>query len=325
MLKRILFGIMSADIRKRHFLRLTFQNQKLLSDWGNTVRVLFVVGNNTYDTRNDQLRVPVEDVITRELFSSSQSSIGIIKHMHFLLYAVLQKEDIFTIGDDDTFTNIPILCHISNHIANSYDYFYAGLMEWYNWRPATFQATGWGYGPISATYYGKLFHNCTANFKSDCVGPIPFFKGPMKLMSKSAAISLVKSDIFVRDFKLLHQRIIRHTNIFDDVYIGYLFSTLQKLTYIVISPELWLEKRNKIPYNQTDCNMLCAHRLPKKCWHNATFCRKSHLNIHTTKHKPFIREAKLNTNHKVSVLTIHNSSSNNKFVCTPSQSGFYAK
>ena len=213
----VLLGIMSGGAARRAAARCVLGRMhwdaSALATTLSPVRVLFIVGENGepgYQS-SDVLRVPVHERVVKSSFSTMGTAAVLLKLVHFLRYAATQPENAIAVADDDTFISLPRLHSIASVLMSKHARFYAGSFEWYNFIPATFQATGWGSGPQRAAYDGTRLANCTrdgsmthagydGSHSNVCIGPLVFAKGYFFMMARSVAVELASHPDVRRDF-----------------------------------------------------------------------------------------------------------------------------
>ena len=243
--RSIFIGVISGSLERRRVLRCTWVGALASQP---SVRVLFFIGKDQLDGgRADTLVVAVRERQQLNLRGAGRrlgehrqppgaaTYTQYAKVVAFLRYAAAQPEPLAAKCDDDTFVQPQMLLGYTSMLLGLAQkpesaHLYAGVFEYYSWKPASLSAkafgrtrtaASWSSNPllVNNRHCGVYYCNCSptgggwtwngwdmlpaptpAEISTDtCVGPYAFAKGPFKVLSREATRWVVASPRFLRD------------------------------------------------------------------------------------------------------------------------------
>jgi len=139
--------------------------------------------------------------------------------------------------DDDAYVHAPRLEELLRATLRSSprpDRIYLGAVSWFNWFPAIFERSGFGWGYTMASRNGAYCKNvtlaearCGGHGCGTCVGPFPFASGYLAVLSTSLAGEVARSAALAEDVRRLAaaQAFVTRTGepqtkVMEDVWLG---------------------------------------------------------------------------------------------------------
>ena len=168
----------------------------------------------------------------------------------------------------------------------------AGAVEWYSWRETTLVATGWERTAEGAREKGRVtWRNCSPagsgwtlparrgrqveltgaapELRDRCYGPLPFFKGPLVVLSAPVVRWLNASALVERDIRQAQELAAGRAQAYkgpgsgripQDVSLGFWLSRLPRLRLVEIQAfTAWADKWKFVGDMR---RLLIAHRVP---------------------------------------------------------------
>ena len=288
---QVLLGVVSVSAGRRAAIRCT---------WGRRLRtlparLLFVIGQPAHDghataAHADEVVVPIEEGLlmpsahrpaTRTARGATYSSLSAwLKVRHFIGFAATQPEPFVGLADDDVFIEPSMLLAyvtvLRRKFGDAADVG-AGSLEWYSWREDMMVPTGWAHELGYAQHRARQpWRQCSpptttsnlSNTSTGCVGPFPFMKGPLLLLSSSVVRWLHQSETLARDAQrvaLLAMGTVRAYSgagsgrIPHDAHLGYLLAQHPSLHLVEVAIPAWCDRWRSVGDLR---KLLAAHRVP---------------------------------------------------------------
>ena len=308
----VLIGVLSGSYRRRVALRCSFRVQQCVA-----CRWLFIVGDPANGGAPGDADLDAGDVLHARGVREAQqlylhgynrtarpgerggtltgTLTGLLKLSPLLKHAAMQREPYLAVAEDDTFVSLHALEAYATALQlqpGGRRMYYAGVFEYVSLLPAQLTATSWGLSHNMARARGRR-RNCTEApstssgiagllpwSRRQCVGPFPFAKGPLMLLSRGTVQALVEETTFESDVANASERALRLQSeglrpmIHHDIHLGaWLHQLRSRITYVAIQrsgktePTFgpWRGTWTRSSVVVDPASLLSIHKLPWGC------------------------------------------------------------